>query len=370
MLAEVQQAREDLGTSGLGGRPASAVTTTRMRPVSDPTVVVSPVHPSERPSWARLPEYGARRRAPGPSWIDRLRLPKVMAGPGTRLAMIAALVALGLVVVLGAWWFGVGRYTDAPSLVNLSRAQAEAQGRNAGFAVVIGPGRYREDVKKDVVLAQDPGSGERVVKGTTITLTLSLGPERVAVPDVVGQTLAVASAQLQEKKLKPVRGRDQYDSTTPAGSVLAVKPAVNTEVKPGTQVTLTVSKGPPPVTVPNVVGQNIAQVQGQLQQQGLIVDVEQVESPDHPAGQVLDQDPKAGTGVEKGTHVKLKVSRGPSLVVVPRVVDLPCQQGKQTLEGIGLPVTVQGNDQLTVRFQNPSENTQVPPGTGALLICF
>jgi serine/threonine-protein kinase len=384
MLAEVQQAREDLGTAGVGGHPASAATTTRMRPLADATMVVSSVppaaygpapgtvYPSERPSWARLPEPGVRRRAAGPSATDRLRLltRRLRGSPGTRVAAIAAIVALGLVVVIGAWWFGIGRYADAPRLVSLNRAQAEAQARGAGFKVVIGPGQYREDVAKDVVLAQDPSAGDRLVKGGTITLTLSLGPERVAVPDVVGQTFAVAQAQLQAKQLKAVRGPEQYDATTPAGNVLAVKPEVNTEVKPGTQVTLTVSKGRPPVTVPNVVGQNVAQAQPALQQLGLVVDVEQVDRPDRPAGEVLDQDPKAGAGVEKETHIKLTVSKGPAMVVVPSVVNQPCLQGKQALEALGLPVSVQGNDQAVVRFQNPPENTQVPPGTGAVLGCF
>jgi beta-lactam-binding protein with PASTA domain len=190
------------------------------------------------------------------------------------------------------------------------------------------------------------------------------------VPDVVGQAFAVAQAQLQEKKLKAARAADQYDSTTPAGSVLSVKPAVNTVVKPGTTVTLTVSKGRPPVTVPNVVGQNIAQVQGQLQQLGLVVDVEQVDAPDKPAGTVLDQDPKPGAGVEKNTHIKLKVSKGPPLVTVQPVVNLPCQQGKQILEAQGLQVSVQGNDQAFVQLQNPGENAQVPPGSAVVLVCL
>jgi eukaryotic-like serine/threonine-protein kinase len=377
MLAEVQQAREDLGTAA---RPASAVTTAWLRPVADPTVAISPVQPSERPAWARLPEPASRQRGarvaadawpPGPGGDGRVGLlGRITGSPATRIALGAAGLAVVLVVLVGAWWFGVGRYAEAPRLVDLPRDQAQSQAVNAGFQVVIGPGEYREDVAKDVVLAQDPGPGDRAVKGATITLTLSLGPERIAVPDVVGQTFAVAQAQLQEKKLTLARAEDKYDDTTPVGSVLAVDPAVNTQVRPGTKVTVTVSKGRPPVVVPNVVGQNVGQAQGQLQQAGLVVEVEQVDAPDKPAGEVLDQDPKPGAGVEKDTKIKLKVSKGPALVVVPRVIGAPCQQGKQALEALGLPVTVQGNDQATVQLQNPTENTQVPPGTGVVLFCL
>jgi beta-lactam-binding protein with PASTA domain/tRNA A-37 threonylcarbamoyl transferase component Bud32 len=378
MLAEVQQAREDLGTAGLAGH--SAATTTRLRPLADQTMVVPTatyrpgvVYPTERPSWARLPEPGSRRRAAaGPGSTGRLRLVgrRITGTSASRIAMIAALLALGLVVVAGVWWLGVGRYADAPPLVNLSRAQAEARATEAGFTVAFAPGQYREDVEKDVVLAQDPDAGDRLVKGGKLTLTLSLGPERIKVPDVVGQAYANAESQLAASKLKPVRGRDQYDATIPAGNVIAVRPEVNEEVRPGTEVTLTVSKGRPPVTVPEVRGQNVAQAQASLQQLGLVVEVEQVDRPDRPAGEVLDQDPKPGTGVEKNTPIKLKVSKGPALVTVSRVIDMPCQQGKQTLEAQGLPVTVQGNDQTIVRFQNPTENTQVPPGTTVTIVCI
>jgi beta-lactam-binding protein with PASTA domain len=343
-------------------------------PTTTTTYGPGAVYPTERPSWARLPGPSSRRwrAAAGPGPTDRQRplTGRITGSPASRIAMIAALVAVGLVVVVGAWWLGVGRYADAPPLVNLSRSQAEARAADAGFTVVVGPGQYREDVEKDVVLAQDPAAGDRLVKGGKITLTLSLGPERVKVPDVVGQAFADAEAQLVASKLRPVRGRDQYDPTTPAGNVMAVQPKVNEEVRPGTQVTLTVSKGRPPVTVPDVRGQNVAQAQGTLQQLGLIVDVEQVERPDKQAGEVLDQDPKPGTGVEKDTRIKLTVSKGPPLVTIPPVVNMPCQQGRQTLEALGLPVTVQGIEQLFVRSQNPPENTQVAPGTPVTIICL
>jgi serine/threonine-protein kinase len=52
------------------------------------------------------------------------------------------------------------------------------------------------------------------------------------------------------------------------------------------------------------------------------------------------------------------------------VVDLPCPQGKQVLESQGFPVVVQFNPNGVVRFQNPGENSQVPPGTPVTIGCF
>lgn len=413
LLTAVQQAREDLGTVGAGRHPVSGAPTGLMQPVNSPTMVVSPIPGSpmpgspmpgspipgnpmpgspvsggaatfpppagvygggnlpggQRPSWARLPQPG--QGPPGPVPGNRVGLlgRRLRGNPRTRTTMVAAIVVLGLVAAVSIWYFGFGRYTDAPQLVSLRQTEAVAQARGAGFTVVIGEGKYSETVEKDVVLAQNPAAGAQVLKNSKITLTLSLGPEIVSVPDVIGQTYAVAAAEMEANRLQPVRGKDQYDATTPAGNVLAVKPAVNTQVEPGTKVTLTVSKGRAPVTVPDVVGQNIAQVQGTLQQKGLVVEVEQVDSADKPAGEILEQDPKAGTGVEKNTRIKLKVSKE-QLVTVPRVIDQPCQQAKQLLDSMNLPTTVHGNDQATVRMQSPTENTQVAPGTGVVIACM
>jgi serine/threonine-protein kinase len=85
---------------------------------------------------------------------------------------------------------------------------------------------------------------------------------------------------------------------------------------------------------------------------------------------VIAQTPTSGSGVEAGAEIKLQVSKGPPQVLVSRVVDLPCQQGKQVLEGQGLTVRVDFNPNGIVRIQNPPENTAVAPGTEVVIGCF
>ena len=67
------------------------------------------------------------------------------------------------------------------------------------------------------MLTQDPAADERIVKGGTITLTLSLGPERYPVPDVTGMELAAAKGELEQVKLKLKEGKGQYSDTVPRG---------------------------------------------------------------------------------------------------------------------------------------------------------
>ncbi|MFG2055785.1 Stk1 family PASTA domain-containing Ser/Thr kinase [Micromonospora sp. NPDC048930] len=375
LLAEVQVARDDLGNAQSHTAVLRRVDETA--PVAQPTMVVAAVRPAERPAWARLPEGGGqrphRRRAAVEdeslgSRLAGLRT-RVMGSPRGRLAVAAVAVVLGLVAAVGGWWFGVGRYTVAPQLVSLTRAEAEAQAARGGFTLRYAEPRYDEKVPKDSVLGQDPASAARIVKGGTITLTLSLGPEQLPVPDVVGKDFEVAQAELTDAKLVVVKGPARYDDALPAGVVLETNPKTGTVVKPGTKVTLVLSKGRAPISVPNLVGKNINEARTILAQLGL-TPVETYKDSDKPKDEVLGQSPADGTGVEKGAQVKLEISKGPAQVPVPRVVDMPCQQAKQVLESQGFPANLQLNPNGVARFQNPPENTPVPPGTTVTVTCL
>lgn len=374
LLAEVQVARDDLGNANTHTAVLRAVGGENS-PVSQPTMVVAAVRPAERPTWARLPEGGQqrhrRRAAPEPDLKARLAAlrTRVMGSPRGRLSVAAAVVALGLLAAMGGWWVGVGRYTVAPELVSLSKAQAEAQADKAGFTLVYAEPRYDEQTPRDSVVAQDPVSAAKILKGGTITLTLSLGPERFAVPDVVGKEFELAEAELTGAKLVVAKGTPRYDDDLPAGVVLATDPKIGTEVKPGTKITLILSKGRAPITVPNLLGKNLADARTTLAQLGL-VPVETYKDSDKPKDEILGQSPANGAGVEKGTQVRLEVSKGPAQVIMPRVVDLPCPQAKQQLETQGFPVTVQFNPNGIVRFQNPPENSPVPPATPVTIGCL
>ncbi len=347
LLAEVQVARDRLGDANSH--------TAVLRPVSDepslsqPTMMVATVQPPNRPSWARLPEGassqgpGRRRAAPEPAEGLGARLAElrrtVLSNPRGRLAVAAVVVTLGLVAAIGGWWIGVGRYTEAPQLVSLSKTEAQARADRAGLVLAYAEPRFDEKAPKDSVLGQSPASAAKIVKGGTITLTLSLGPERFPVPDVIGKEFELAEADLLNAKLVVAKGTARYDDSLPAGVVVDSSPKVGAEVKPGAKVTLILSRGRAPVTVPNLVGKSLTEARTALAQLNLVL-AETYKDSDKPRDEILGQSPADGAGVEKGTQVKLDVSKGPPLVAMPRVIDLPCQQAKQALEGQGYPVTM------------------------------
>ncbi|MCW2638455.1 MAG: serine/threonine protein kinase [Dactylosporangium sp.] len=400
MLAEVQDARDDLGTvtEPVRFRPEAAPTvavprydahqdvdaTAHMHRAEMPPLTeilprhVDPTLAQNRPQWARLPEPRTQPRSEPPTRRPRIDddepaggglkhlKEQVLGNPRGRLTVAAVLAVLGLVVAVGGWWFGVGRFTTAPSLVDVQKSQAVTLARQNGFTVRFDAGRFDEKVPRDTVVAQNPEAGRRVVGGSTITLSLSLGPERYAVPDEAGKDAALAQNELTQLKLA-VQVTQVYDDVVPAGMVVGTDPAAQTSVKPNTKILLKVSRGRAPVTVPSVIGQPLDQAQGTLTGQGLKVAVQQQDST-KPANTVLAQDPVDGTGVEPGATITLTVSKGPAAVAVPDVNGRDVEEARQMLAQVGLQAQVIGGGK--VRIQNPAAGQQVPPGTSVVLWCF
>jgi eukaryotic-like serine/threonine-protein kinase len=369
LLAEVQVVRDDLG--------AANVETALLRQVparhaaADATTVVPALTAGDRPPWARLPEQAGRtrvQRTVAASPRDRMA-GFFGAGGDKRRILLLAVIALMVFTVLGSTWYvTLGRYTESPQLVNMTKAQAEQKAQRDGFRLFYKDGTFSETAPKDTVLTQKPAATERIVKGGTIELTLSLGPERYPVPDLAGVELSAAKGQLDQIKLKLKQGTAQYSDTVPEGVVISTDPKVDTPLKPGSTVTVVVSKGRAPITVPDLTGKNINDVRAQLQSLGVNA-VEQYKDSDQPADTVIGQSPKPGTGVEKNAQIKLDVSKGPPLVNVPDLTNQPCQQAVQVLQGMSLKVRVDFNPNGLVRSQQPGPNTPVPPQTEVAIQC-
>jgi serine/threonine-protein kinase len=162
-------------------------------------------------------------------------------------------------------------------------------------------------VPKDQVISQNPPGGTQAQKGSKVTLIVSSGPSNVSVPSVVNMRQADAQAALSAAGLTSTV--KQAPSTAfAAGHVISQSPSAGTSVAPQSNVTITVSTGPPPVDVPNVVGMSEADAEAALQNVGLGFTVQTTPVTD-PAqdGIVQSTNPTAGTSVKPGTKVVLSV---------------------------------------------------------------
>ena len=165
------------------------------------------------------------------------------------------------------------------------------------------------DVERGLVVSQDPETPQRVDPGTFVTIIVSSGKPKVRVPSLVGRTRDEAVAELSDANLRA--NVVEVNSSEQSGIVLATSPKAGETVVEGTTVRVNVSKGPKPVAVPNVVGQQYASAESALQGLGFGVARANVES-DEPAGIVVGQSPGAGSEASKGSTVTLQVSEGPT----------------------------------------------------------
>jgi beta-lactam-binding protein with PASTA domain/tRNA A-37 threonylcarbamoyl transferase component Bud32 len=194
-----------------------------------------------------------------------------------------------------------------------------------------------------------------------------LGGGSFALPNVVGETQAVAVSTLEAKGLH-VATPTQVTSSRPKGVVVATRPSPGTSVTKGQTVLLRVSSGPPSkVTVPYLEGQNFTNAAASLQGLGLIPR-EVFKASSQPNGQVLSQSPAAGSKVRAGATVVLTVS-SQNTVTVPNVVGQAQTQAGAAINGANLTVgstTSTCSNQYTagqVAAQSPAADTQAAPKT-------
>ena len=118
-----------------------------------------------------------------------------------------------------------------------------------------------------IVLRVNPSGGTTAAYGSTVLLYVSKGQTLVTVPKLIGTMVGDATTTLTGLKLTPAQ--TDSDSLQPKGTVIAQDPAQGAVVAPGSTVTLTVSSGPKPVTVPDVRGEDIATARSNLENAGL-----------------------------------------------------------------------------------------------------
>lgn len=280
------------------------------------------------------------------------------------LITLAAIVATLAAVTLAGWWIGVGRYTSAPSLLDQDAASVVAYAEEHGFEVEFTDGVHSESVPKDEVVAQDPDVGDRIRSGGTIEVTLSLGPERHEVPDLAGMDEDQALEELEAFEAEVTVEHD-YSVEHDRGEVVATSPPAGDEVKTGAAITVLVSDGPPPLTVPDLVGLDEDSAEEAIEAEGLDVgDVTERYSDTIPEGAVIEHTPAAGDPVAPDDEVDLVISEGPEPIEVPDVVGMNVDDAKEALEELGFTVkTGQIWFTGTVFNQSKDPGDEIPKGS-------
>jgi serine/threonine-protein kinase len=196
-----------------------------------------------------------------------------------------------------------------PDVANLPAKQAVQQLNSSGFTVTQDP-QPSLTVMKGLAIKTSPPKDRLIPRGSEVRLLVSSGPPQVQVPSVVGQDKDVARATLQDQGFKVTAALATSD--TPKGKVISQSPGGGATVDKGSRVTITVSKGPAKVAVPDVVGQSKADARTTLRDAGFKVKVVEQESATATEGTVLRQSPPFGDNAVKGSTVTIYVAKAPT----------------------------------------------------------
>jgi serine/threonine-protein kinase len=256
------------------------------------------------------------------------------------------LLALGLIIAggIGGWFLytkiqdqlNSNKPVSVPDVMLLQKDLATRQLQAAGFTPKV-VYAASDTVGKGQVSDENPAGGTKFGKGSTVTITVSTGKPKVAVPNVVGQDITSALTSLAAKGLNPHIVRI-YSGAQP-DTVTAQNPAAGDKVVTGTSVRINVSRGAKPVPVPDVTGQPYANARSALIGQGFLVSRTDIQS-DLAQGTVVAEDPPPGTNVARGTKITLSVSKGPATFQVPDVTGQSQSTAESLLTGAGLTPSV------------------------------
>ena len=267
----------------------------------------------------------------------------------------------------------VGAATQRISTQEIAEAERRAnEQKNKGKEKKTN--KFKELIKKHKVASAILGAIFLffIAFGATMGIVELANPNEVQIPDLVNKTEDEAEQILKDLKLKLVVKSEEYNENIEKGKIISQDPPYqeNYTIKEHSEISIVISKGTEKVDVPNVVGKRREEAEKELKEVGLVPEIIEENDEKVEAGIVLSQDPEDGENVNKGSTVKLVVSKGSAIVKVevPSLVGKNEQEAKALLVEAGLKANIindedeSKNDGVVLR-QSKEAGTQVQEGT-------
>jgi serine/threonine-protein kinase len=274
--------------------------------------------PADTASYAPLPPAPAPTARRGPwRWI------------------LLAILAGGL-AALAVWALTRPDAVLVPNVLNKSEERARTLLSKAGFDVRVEAESSARPAGE--VFEQDPAAGTEADDGSEVTIVVSRGLGRAAVPDVRDRGVSAAVSALEDEGFL-VDQRREFSDEVEEGRVIRTEPGAGVALDRGRTVTIFVSRGADVVSVPEVVGLDRIAAEREIEDAGLIANVEP-EDADEPQDQVLRQIPDPGAELDRGDSVTIVVSTGAGSIGVKDVIGQTESVATRKLEKQGLGVRV------------------------------
>lgn len=235
-----------------------------------------------------------------------------------------------LILLLAAFGVGSVLYYTAklnevpvhvvPAVQGMTKEEAENQLRNLNYTLKFVE-EHSDEVEKGHVIKTSPATGLEAEEGTEITVTVSSGPSTLAVPgNLEGQSEQYVRSALEAAGFVAGRTTTVNSPTVPAGMVVGVAPESGESAPAGSTVDIILSNGK--VEVPALVGLTRDDAIAVLTSSETLLstNIETVTTTAQPAGTVISQSAAAGTLIEQGSTVTIRVAVAPVPTAAPTTV--------------------------------------------------
>ncbi len=240
------------------------------------------------------------------------------------------LIVLAVLLVLGGLGFGLVRLipillfpddVQVPSVVGLFELEGQRVLRSAGLVLKVEQFVFDNELPEGFIISQDPLPGRMVKENREIGVRVSKGPEEVEMFSVLGVSTREAKLNLTQSGFVLGEQTEAFDPEAAPNTVLEQWPEPGEIVVKGSAVNLVINKaerGTVSVVVPDFKGRKFSAIQAQLQELGLDLGNAWPEySTIFAEGQIVEQNPRAGTEVEAGSKIDFVYSQGEAKPVVP-----------------------------------------------------
>lgn len=306
--------------------------------------------------------------------------------------IVAGVVALLLACGAGgwAWWYyqGPGSYWTMPQpdgmtcdasaacpITNAKWSDYESLLKISDIEYEVSE-EYSDSVEEGNIISTDPANvGDRGSKRRSqkVKVVVSKGVRQATVPaDILDATSASGKDPINALKKagfdnveQTAASDDTYSIDVPQGALLSLSVDPGATLPHNTTITVTVSQGPKPVTMPDIVGKTKDEAQQALDDLRLTTNWTESFDDKIPQGQVISASVNNGDTLHWGDSVDVVVSKGPETITLPNYVGQKASDAKAALEKLGFTVkvssqlTLDSNQDKKVASQDPVGGTEV-----------
>lgn len=203
---------------------------------------------------------------------------------------------------------------EVPNIVGMEYEEARKEALQVGLHLETqNDGIYHPEIPENFIISQSPKGGERVRQTRKITVTLSLGPHVLIVPDLRNMAVREAGVFLENRQLSIGKIEEVYSEEVGEGLIISQNPLPDEEANVDTQINIVVSQGPQPnmMEVPNIIGLYLDDAINKLEESGFRSgEISEKMTKRFMVDQVAEQKYSAGELIPEGSRIDLVVSSG------------------------------------------------------------